>query len=505
MYMPVSAATAGDDGGDDGHHHSNKKRKLPDVEEYDGAEEKAPAKAIGNDGAEMVFSPQDIEMLYTTGLLDTLAFELEQYLRVFQEDDQLEKSATVGITTTEYIASLNESVKLACMGDARIRRFQYAIASFKMRPYTPQQQLIQFALTGLIPQFFGDSFEENKPRIVRDYGLGADFRTREIVSYARRRGKSEGMGAVEAASQYAAGGRTAIFAPYFQQAADLMAITRKRLIEIVPERWIVQESAKRIVISESGRINDTTPGAINGIIRCYSGNVNAGRGFTAGRILVDEGNYVHSKLYTKTIFAGLLLRYTFVLIVSSPSTRKTVFAVLCEIRDRSGNLMNKVLVLDTVCALCRAERGKTKCEHVTMPEPPWFDSREEQENLQRIMALLNPAAYRAEMMGLTEDTTIKCFTEKSLSDLFQGRARAPLGRPPKYVIIGLDPSGGSSSDSAVCAVAVDENGITTVCSCSSSSCSLPPLPRPHQESSVNQEARSVPLNTREWDQTRRCK
>ena len=92
---------------------------------------------------------------------------------------------------------------------------------------------------------------------------------------------------------------------------------------------------------------------------------------------------------------------------------------------------------------------------------PWFVTREEQEKIKCIMSKISFEAYRAEFMGISESEAVRVFSEESLK-AFISRKPVKFERPPRAVIVGLDPSGGGRSESGVCALTEDDHGNVVV-------------------------------------------
>lgn len=450
------------------------RHQLTDDDDLDTAERPSKRSRPPDDSAapnpdsdepQLVFTQADLELLAVNGLLDTAIYELDQYELMFCEDERRAESATAGVSQLEYISSIKETTKRATLGDYRIAKFNEYMASFNMHRYAPQMKVVSYALSGLIPLMFGDAFEHHQARIEREYRL-TDFRGHIYISFPRRRGKTQIMAAIEAAGQAVMGGKTALFAAVLQQASDLKDIIHSKLLEILPKEWIRANNSRRMVIAKPG-CSEHDPNAHVGVIRCYSSSVTSARGFTASRIHFDEASFAKAEFYLKNVFAGMLLKNTFVLMVSSPGKDDTPFAKLCSAKKPKNNpndedqYENKVLILNNICDKCRRNRKKTQCKHTTMPDPPWFVTREQQEKIRRIMIKISYEAYRAEFMGISESDAVKVFTEESLQRMYN-RPRVKFAKPARYVIIGLDPSGGGRSESAVCAMTEDDQGNVVV-------------------------------------------
>lgn len=423
------------------------------------AADAANAAMEDDDTPRPIFDDHDYELFLCNGMLDIALYELDQYQMVFEEEKRRFDSSTTGVSQMEYIASLKEATKRATMGDYRLNKFKQYMASFKLVRYAPQMSVVSYAISGLIPLMFGAAFEHHKARIIREHGL-SDFRTQVYVSFPRRRGKTQIMSAIEAAAQAVMGGKTALFAAVFQQASDLMDLIHGKLLEILPKEWIRHKNSRRMVVCQPGA-NEADANAHVGVVRCYSSSVTSARGFTACRIYFDEASFAKAEFFLKNVFAGMLLKDTFVLMVSSPGRDHTPFAKLCKAVDPQGFLEHKVLVLDNMCAKCRSNRMATECPHTTMPDPPWFVTREEQEKIRRIMSKISFEAFRAEFLGISESEAMKVFSEESLR-AFTTRPAVTFDQPPSYVIIGLDPSGNGRSESAVCALTRDAHGNVVV-------------------------------------------
>jgi hypothetical protein len=419
------------------------------------SEEANAPRSEGNDELFDVISDEEVVTLLSNQFFDLCLDEVEQMHDVCMSEEKQAVDAIRGLTETEYIQSAEQEAELTKLGDWRVSEFNRYMSQFKMARYGPQMRMIRGALESLVPQMYGDDFDACRPRIALEMGF-ADFRQQLFVTMPRRRGKTRCMCAIETACQLTMGGKTAFFAAALIQSTEMLLIVQAQMEELGCDSWILSQNSRRMVISRGGvkgKLDDC------GTIRCYSSSVTAARGFTAKRIYFDEAMFARVAFFVKNVFAGMLLKNVFLLMVSSPNGTVTPFAMVCDLRHPlTGEKEFKVINLQNLCDDCKKSKKLLECPHIFMPQPPWFTSQEDQDKIGRAMSVISPQSYRAEILGLGDNDNLPAFDNQSITALAEGRARTIEREQLKEIIVGLDLSGGGQSESAMCAMACDRDG-----------------------------------------------
>ncbi len=394
-------------------------------------------------------------LLYENSKRQVFARDAQQLLDTYVEMDAERIKRLRGISSEDAMESALEASKARVRGDVLFRQFMANFSLFKMVRYAPQMEVVRACQGPLIKQMFGEEFDIHKERITREYGI-TDFRGEVMITMPRRRGKTQIVGAIEAsAATVIENGVTAIFASVFSQASDLMNIIHDFICQLPDgKRMITQKNSRRMTVSKNKLKSDSTAT----VIRAFSGSTNSARGFKATRIYVDEAGFVKEEFIIKNIFAGMLLLHTMLVMISSPPAKGKPFDRLCNARNARGELMFKRIRIDLMCEDCR-EKNKfaTTCNHVMLPHPPWLAEDEQQETIRVVMSDMDPMSYRQEILGLADDLDVECFPEITLRRLRLDE-RVTFTSPPEYILVGVDPAGEGTSETAVCAMTLNACG-----------------------------------------------
>jgi hypothetical protein len=371
----------------------------------------------------------------------------------------------VGLPFMESVNNGGRRGQSIVRGDLILQEFKNMFAIFKINRYKPQMLMIEAATASLIPQMFGATFSENQQRISETYGY-IDFRKVLIGTMPRRCGKTSVASMIEAAAQYVMQGQTAIFAAFFFQSSEFKNLIYHFFCQL-PDATdrVVGNNHKEILISRKKIKHDPEGGRIH----AFAGKAASARGFKAHRMWFDEAGHADGNHITSNIFAGLLLENAFAGLISSPPDETTsIFNQMCRIQDDNGNYVFKWVRVEAMCDDCR--RAKLiKCSHMDFVNPPWHGSAEDRKLIEVVLGTIDPRRYRIEILGVAEGLDLDAFPLEHITSI-QTANHVYFRRPPQYIAVCIDPSGGGGSDTAIVAVAKDDTqrfvvGVTSGCCC----------------------------------------
>lgn len=147
------------------------------------------------------------------------------------------------------------------------------------------------------------------------------------------------------------------------------------------------------------------------------------------------------------------------------------YSRMFQMRQADGSPVFETIQISLVCDRCLQSDAPEQCTHKQSEMPRWLSSTK----METIKALLSedPALFLRESMGISAESTQRAFKDSGVSHLFT-RPRTP---PTfcEYVFIGVDPSGGGTSATAICSLAMLSNGEHMVCGQAQTSNLLPNL------------------------------
>lgn len=417
--------------------------------------------------------PKEAEpvLYHKSEVLEMFINETQNLIDIYKQNELNDERCRRGLTMEEVRESRAQTQKMVCLGDLRYREFLGHIANLKMRRFGPQMEVVRAASASLIRQFFEKDFEVHLPRIEREYGQH-DFRTQLLVSMPRRNGKTEISAAIEAGAMKVRGGNSYIFGKVLRQSQDMLKLVKKRIIEMSDgdESVIVVDNSKMISYSPTGsKANGKIAGSVFALSGAASDNA---RGFTALRIYVDEASFVDDEFVKKNLFAGMLIKDVFVMMISSPPTSTThIFSRMCNATfSGDGSSVFKRISIESMCAACKKRGDMLQCPHSKHGTPEWLNGSETRRILEEVLGKFDPTTYRQEILGIMEDQDVDVFPGVLLEH-FKNEERIRFEHPPSLVLVGVDTSGGGDSETAICAMARDanENYVVSCCCCLSSS------------------------------------
>jgi hypothetical protein len=268
----------------------------------------------------------------------------------------------------------------------------------------------------------------------------------------RRRGKTEIAAVIEAAAMVTFQGRAGIFASVEAQTKEMLGTIYNRIVEFCSDiKEITRRTANMVEYSPKQERRDPQ----RGMIYAFSGKVDSARGKRMHRVYVDEASFTKANVITKNVFAAMLMAGTFVLMVSSPPDDQThIFARMCNHKRSDGTSTFKYIRIDNTCDDCRQKPWVTRCPHVRLPAPRWLASNAEMDMIRDVLSKIDPIAYKHEILGIMADDDLFVYPG-AVVDKFEKLARLTFTKPPDYVLVGVDTSSSGSSESAICAMAMD--------------------------------------------------
>jgi hypothetical protein len=146
------------------------------------------------------------------------------------------------------------------------------------------------------------------------------------------------------------------------------------------------------------------------------------------------------------------MKNTALFALSSPEGGQNYFSKLINAKI-DGKPLFRVCDCQLICEACQQlEREKQiLCNHVKQT-PPWLSKKK----TGKFMALTDPATALKEYGGIIADDFVPCFEKLLLQRMFSN-PHIPTNSSPQYVFITVDPSGGGTSQLAICSGYYDFN------------------------------------------------
>jgi hypothetical protein len=114
--------------------------------------------------------------------------------------------------------------------------------------------------------------------------------------------------------------------------------------------------------------------------------------------------------------------------------------------------------LDLICPECKA-KNKTECIHYKNKQPKWFDTGKNWL-IKEMYKLVSFTDYLAEFVGTTMDIVKYCFDHRKLVAL--GSMPGVYCGQTSIIFTFVDFGGGSTSDSAIVSICVQDDGTVVV-------------------------------------------
>ena len=164
-------------------------------------------------------------------------------------------------------------------------------------------------------------------------------------------------------------------------------------------------------------------------------------------IVIDEAAHIHPDLFYKVIAPILQMKNTALFALSSPEGSQNYFSKLINLKI-DGKPLFRICDCQMICEECRKlEREKQiLCNHVKQT-PPWLSKKRTGRLM--LLYLSDPATAIKEYGGIIEDEFVPCFDRVLLQRMFNN-PHISTKSSPQYIYITIDPSGGGTSQLAIC-------------------------------------------------------
>jgi hypothetical protein len=171
------------------------------------------------------------------------------------------------------------------------------------------------------------------------------------------------------------------------------------------------------------------------------------RGFTANVAVVEEAAYIDPRLFSNVLAPCFTVDKFTMLALSTPDDEFNWYSLLLH------NPFFRVVDFGMSCKACKRLGKSESCPHTLVTLPAW-KPKAAQRMMKQLLAH-DKTAYEREVLGIVVSTTTPMFKEE-LVTRFRRRRRFKfcIDKPPHYVYVTVDPSGGGfQSDFAVVSMA----------------------------------------------------
>jgi hypothetical protein len=185
------------------------------------------------------------------------------------------------------------------------------------------------------------------------------------------------------------------------------------------------------------------------------------RGRQARIAIVDEVAYVSWKMFTSFLLPLMPRGNTSVMCISTVSSDETNHFTGLE-KAKNPDTGKPVFAFEGVtyqCPDCK-EKKITDCDHPGNNRPRWISGAK--QKMLKPLADITPGAYQREILGVGVTSDRAVFSPDILDGLANLPA-VPLLLDPRFVYVGIDPTGGGeSSDMAIVSMVINAQGEVVV-------------------------------------------
>ena len=173
-------------------------------------------------------------------------------------------------------------------------------------------------------------------------------------------------------------------------------------------------------------------------------------------VVIDEMAHCDDALITDVVLPILQMKNTALLGLSSPEGSQNLFSRWINLKDDvTGEPFFRVCDCIMICEECRKleKEEQILCNHVKQTAH-WINN--DKSMRLRLLYKDDPARALKEFAGMISDDIIPCFQVADIARLFT-RPAYLASATPKYVFVTCDPSGGGTSQLAICSGYYDES------------------------------------------------
>lgn len=164
--------------------------------------------------------------------------------------------------------------------------------------------------------------------------------------------------------------------------------------------------------------------------------------------------YCDIRVVNEVVLPLLSMSSSVLLCISTLRQTDNHYSRMFQMRQADGSPVFETIQISLVCDNCLKSDAPEQCTHKQSEMPRWLSSTK----METIKALLSedPALFLRESMGISAESTQRAFKDSSVNEIFASPRKDPSFC--EYVFIGVDPSGGGTSATAVCSLAMKSNG-----------------------------------------------
>ena len=389
----------------------------------------------------------DYILKHLTVKIDDISMAMESRMRRKRERAIKKRSLRAGIKL------LKKSKRVE--GDVILEKLRNILSKRSINKH--QQIILEILIPGNFDNIYGDAFENNRLRIMRENSV-SKIKPYALVGVPRRWGKSYILAwFIAVVLVVFKGVKIAIFAPALRQCEYFIEMVSKGLsyIHNILKIPVVRSVDNKLTIEVESQIY---PGVFNRV-ESLSCNADTTRGVGANIIIADELSYIMEAYILSVILPLLTVAKTSFAGISTVNGEENHFFKFLSMHDPDDdNSAIEVYQFYAACFKCRHSGKASVCKHMVDQQPIWITQDRKQDVNQMYAALGNEKMAEQELSGVVRQMHSNAFKEEYVNRMFaltnivnkKWFENFPgIGGKPPLLFSFIDPTHGGASHLAV--------------------------------------------------------
>lgn len=330
-------------------------------------------------------------------------------------------------------------------GDAVWAQMWQTLRSFKIgdaqTPFEPyQMRFLEQMMHSVLPKIYGADWFTKQKQILQRLGI-KNFNQYNVFTTPRQYGKTTVSQAFLAACMYCLTDfQVLVFSTGMRASVDIMRGVWAFLGQIPGARSRkLKKNQEDLEMRSGGNASSVNR------MKCLPGSRSSAdklRGQWGHLLFLEEAGFIDEEIFYDVVMPMLnIVGRGFIGISTLPKTADSYYLSLYKaVNEDTNKPLFNVVTISNVCQACQ-DSGKRECKHKQL-EAPSFKSAERMKLQKAIYGVANQARFNREILGVFESDDVPVF-ESKLVDRWRDSENYKLIEPPKFIFIGIDPSGGA--------------------------------------------------------------
>jgi hypothetical protein len=348
-----------------------------------------------------------------------------------------------------------------CKGDLQLKLLYKTLARFDTETEfvrsIQQKQFHDLFIAASIRNIYKKDFVKSYKQILTNNPqFKNDLNQNVIVTCPRRFGKTMSVAMFIAAYLLTIDeAEIAVFSPSKRQSLMLLEQVEKFIHLLKSSSRISTRNSEKLFVNA----NDNSSSILN--IRksfYYPAVISSLKGVSAKTLILEEMAMLPGQVFYEVILPLMQLSETYMIGISTIKDESNFMSRYIKQKDEHGQQFFRVFQFYGACLECRNAGLAFQCNHMDHLKPTWHSSNK----VKRIKILMEGQQELAnqELSGVSSAKNKNAFDVKDIRSLFDKNA-VKLHEAMQFLFIAVDPSGGGSSNFAICST-YQKNGKTIV-------------------------------------------